>query len=356
MGKIEKLFEQSKKIILDCSLENGGIVAANTTKNYYPVVAKNYFYIWPRDAAFACIALDVIGVSEIQGNFFDWCLHNAEGFNTNGLFYEKYYPNGLKALFNFQPDQTGAVLYAVWHYFNNKQVKKKELKYLELIKKAANGICNVWDCNHFTVNTNDLWEERLCFPDLYENFTYSLASCIKGLTCANELLPNEMWLKVAHEMKIRLDMHYLGFFVRSFGKISDKRIDASSIGLVFPFEIYGPNDSRIIDTINEIEKKLSFKGGIHRYEYDDYDGWMVDGEQRKKGSGAWPILNFWLAIYYKRKGDILKAKYYYNWVLERVNDDYIPEQIFENNIQVSVSPLLWSHVMFILASKELNYI
>lgn len=232
--------------------------------------------------------------------------------------------------------------------------KKKELKYLELIKKASNGICNVWDSNHFKLNTNDLWEERLCFPDLDENFTYSLASCIKGLTCANELLPNQIWVKVAEEMKHRLDMHYKDFFVRSFGKIPDNRIDASVIGLVFPFEIYDPNDFRIINTINEIERKLSKNGGIYRYEHDEYDGWMVEGEHRKKGAGAWPLLNFWLAIYYKRKGDTGKAIYYYNWVLDRINDDYIPEQIFDNDIQVSVSPLLWSHVMFIIATKELN--
>ena len=84
---------------------------------------------------------------------------------------------------------------------------------------------------------------------------------------------------------------------------------------------------------------------------------MIEGEHRKKGAGAWPVLNFWLSVYYKRKGDSDKSMQYYNWVLERIKDNnFIPEQIFENEIQVSVSPLLWSHVMFIIASKELNYI
>jgi GH15 family glucan-1,4-alpha-glucosidase len=84
---------------------------------------------------------------------------------------------------------------------------------------------------------------------------------------------------------------------------------------------------------------------------------MFNGEHRKKGAGAWPLLNFWLSIYFQRKGDYNKANYYYNWVLDRIKDNnYIPEQIFENDIQVSVSPLLWSHVMFILASRELNLI
>jgi GH15 family glucan-1,4-alpha-glucosidase len=44
-------------------------------------------------------------------------------------------------------------------------------------------------------------------------------------------------------------------------------------------------------------------------------------------------------------------------MLDRIGENnFIPEQIFENDIQVSVSPLLWSHSMFAIASKELNYI
>jgi glucoamylase len=357
MEKYERVFEQSKKVILDCSLENGSIVAANATKKYYPATAKNYFYVWPRDASYACIASDIIGINDVQENFFNWCLNYAEGFNTTGLFFEKYHPNGLKALLRFQPDQTGIFLFAVWHHLNRNPPKKKESKYLELITKAANGICNVWRKDHFTIITNDLWEERLCFPDLHENFSYSLASCIKGLLCANELLPNKKWSMVAEEMKKRLDEHYQGFFMRSFGKIPDKRIDASILGLVYPFEIYDSNDSRIIASVNEIESRLSGNGGIHRYEQDEYDGWMVEDEHRKKGAGAWPVLNFWLSVYYMKKGDLDKARQYFNWVIDRINADYyIPEQIFENNIQVSVSPLLWSHVMFIIAFNELQQV
>ncbi len=57
------------------------------------------------------------------------------------------------------------------------------------------------------------------------------------------------------------------------------------------------------------------------------------------------------------KGDKEKAEKYYDWVLEKMdNSNHIPEQIFENDIQVSVSPLLWSHSMFALASKQLGKI
>jgi len=355
--KINKLVRSTIKIIEDCTLENGGIVAANSTKGYFPVNAKNYYYIWPRDAAFTCIAADLIGMQDLQKNFFRWCLGNAEDFKNKGLFYEKYYPNGLKASLNLQPDQTGVVLFAVYNYCRSHPQEANNPEIEELLRLAANGICSIWNGRHFTEITNDLWEERFCYPVLEENFTYSLASCIKGLICANEIIPTEKWLKTAEEMKIRIKEHFDSFFVRSYGKLSDKRIDASVLGLVYPFEIYEANDPLIIASVNEIEKQLVFDGGLHRYSNDEYDGWMQNGKHMNKGSGAWPLLNFWLTIYYTIRKDEDKAARYYYWVIDKLKDNsYIPEQIFDNNLQVSVSPLLWSHVMFYIATKHLNLV
>jgi glucoamylase len=349
---IKTLLETSKKVIRDCSLENGAIVAANCFKNYFPKEAKYYTYVWPRDASFTCVAADILGI-EIQEKFFNWCMTRAEGFKKTGLFFEKYFVNGLKALTRFQPDQTGSILWAIWHHF--KDDLNEASRYEKLICNAANGICEKWKKDHFTVVTNDLWEERLTFPDLKENMTYSLAACIKGLEYANAIIPNKKWSIVANLMRKRLESHYDNYFFRSYGKLSDKRIDASALGLVYPFEVFLPKDSRVIATIREMEAKLVINGGLHRYEDDEYDGWMYETMHRKKGAGAWPLLNFWMSICNSKMGDKEKALSYYNWVLKKVNK-YIPEQIFENDVQVSVSPLCWSHSMFIIASRELGYI
>ena len=250
-SKIENMIRVSKQIIRESQLDNGAIVAANATKAYYPPTAKNYFYVWPRDASYVCIAADIAGIGGVQEKFFDWCLERAEGFNETGLFYEKYYVNGLKALGRFQPDQTGTLLYAIWHHYNhiNKDVISK---YRDLIIKSANGLCDKWDGDHFSIVANDLWEERLAFPDLKENFSYSLAACIKGLECANLIIANERWLRISGQMREQLDKHFLnGYFVRSCGRLTDKSIDASILGLVYPFEIYRENDQRIISTVEE---------------------------------------------------------------------------------------------------------
>lgn len=349
--------QSTKEVMKDCTLENGAIVAANSTKKYYPATAKNYFYVWPRDAAYACLAADKMGNKDMQKNFFIWCLDYAEGFSETGLFYEKYYPNGLKALMNFQPDQTGTVLYAACNFCKTSSSKEIDDEIYKLIRTAANGICSVWNETCFTIRTADLWEERTCFPHLEENFSYTLAACIQGLRSAYETLGNPKWLETSESMKNRLEAHFDGFFVRSFGKLVDKRIDASILGLIYPFEVYEAADNRIIATVNRIEDHLIADGGVHRYENDEYDGWMCNGVHMKKGSGAWPLLNFWLSTYFSIKGDRAKAEGCFNWVMDQIGDNpYIPEQIFNNNLQVSISPLLWSHVMFYLAARQLDVV
>ena len=340
-------------MISDCALENGAIVAANCSKEYFPKEAKDYMYVWPRDASFTCVSTDILLMKHIQESFFDWCINRAEGFDDGNCLCQNYAVNGLKASANFQPDQTGSLLWAIWHHFKDKP--KRAAKYVKLVKQAADGLCNKWKENHFDQVTNDLWEERFTFPDLEDNFTYSLAACVKGLRCANNIVPNKKWMEVADTMLRRLEKHFKSYFIRSYGKLSDEKIDCSALGLIYPFDLFPPDDPRILATVRQVEEELVVRGGLHRYEGDEYDGWMCEGLHRRKGAGAWPILNFWMTICQAKLGNREKALRYYNWVLERVQD-FMPEQIFENDVQVSVKPLCWSHAMFIIASRELGYI
>ena len=342
--KREQLMKSSKKVIKDCALPNGAIVAANSSKSYFPKEAKNYRFVWPRDSLYTLKAASILDL-DIHKKFFKWCM-KAEGWNRTGLFYEKYHVNGKKALKHFQPDQTGSVLIAVYDYCKGEGFEK-------LVRKSADGLCKVWLKDHFTIVTQDLWEERLCFPDLKDDFVYSLAICSKGLECANEMFPNKKWARVAKEMKYKL-LKSRGHFHRTIGKLSDKRVDASLLGLVWPSGIVSAKDKRMKKTVKLIESNLVKNGGVHRYEGDEYDGWMYkEDTHRKKGAGYWPLLNFWMSLYYLEAGNRKKALVYYNKVLKDVKGNYIPEQVFSNNVQVSVSPLCWSHAMFVIVSNKL---
>ncbi|MFH1682455.1 MAG: glycoside hydrolase family 15 protein [Candidatus Woesearchaeota archaeon] len=341
--QVSTLLEQSRKVIKDCTLSNGAIVAANSTKSYFPRGAKNYRFVWLRDASYTLLAADLLGL-KINSRFLSWC---SKVKTEQGLFYRYYLPDGKIAGEAIQPDQTAMLLIAM--------SKIKETRHQRLLERSADGICGSWSKDHFNLVVQDLWEERYCFPDLKENFSYTLASCYQGLCCANSLSPHQRWVKTAEQMKKLLLAKNKNYFPRTFGKIGDDRVDASLLGLTWPFEIVSSTDKRMINTVRLMEQQLVRKGGVPRYEHDEYDGWMYKNMNRKKGAGYWPLLNFWMSIYFSKAGNKKKALQYYNRVLGDLTTDFIPEQIFDNKIQISVSPLCWSHTMFVLASKELGF-
>ncbi|MFH1192065.1 MAG: glycoside hydrolase family 15 protein [bacterium] len=389
--KINELLETSRNVIKDAALPNGAIVAANTDEKYYPHTAKDYRYVWPRDAAYICIAADYLddanqrecehestrkldnaklcekikpfpiphlkgeGIPmDIQEPYFKWLEERPEDFKKEGLLYQNYSTNGKKFGGQFQPDQMGVTLFAIWRHFKNNISSAS--KYEILIKRLADGICGEWKGAYFFKNTSDLWEEgkRMTSTKMENNFTYTLAACASGLEKAGLIFPNNgNWKKVATEMRGKIDDAYNEkekYFFRNHGKIDDKNIDASMLGLVWPFFVIDANDKRIKNTVKKMEEKLALDGGVRRFEMDYYDG---EGTAQE-GAGAWPLLNFWMSIYCAKAGDKKKAEKYFDWVIERLGNNYIPEQIFGDFREgKGVTPLVWSHAMFVISFYEI---
>lgn len=353
--KIDFLLKRSREVIQDAALENGAILAANTECSYYPPRATNYHFVWPRDASFTCVAADLLNMPRIPERFFDWLTERPEDFKKEGILYQKFAPNGKLAGRQFQPDQAGSVLWAIFEHYRKDLDKSR--KYEVLIRRLADSLSHLWRGKYFFLNTVDVWEEshRQTSTEMENNFAYSLAACARGLKLADKILGCQKWLEVAEQMIERINLAYdqkRGYFLRNFGKISDSNIDASLLGLVYPFRIIDPKDKRMVKTIKKIEEVLAKDGGVHRYQFDYYDG---EGTAQE-GGGAWPLLNFWMAIVQNKIGRKQKALSYYNWVLEKVEDDgYIPEQIF-TDFRQGIKPLVWSHAMFVIATYKLGLI
>lgn len=382
-GKIKELLETTKEVFKKVSNVNGAIIASSTSFEVYPKDVKSYEYVWPRDASYICVAADILGMYEIPRKFFGWCWNFAENFRQEGVFiYHKYFPNGratgdwdiplrikdlknknlirvlsaqrkTRAYYsNFQPDETGSLLWAIEEHSKYEDVSE----FNDMVIKAADGICKYWDRTAFKIPTLDLWEERIAWPELDQTHTYSVAMCKRGLEAAEKLCGRRAnWRKCANEMKYRLENSYLpGIhrFVRTFGKKSDKKIDSSLLALVWPTNSFDAKDARIVQTVKEIERRCIKNGGVYRYPKDKYDGRISNHELVLGGAGAWPILNFWISIYYSLAGEREKALEYFNWVIEKI-DKYFPEQI-KNNKPISIIPLAWSHAMFVIAGKFLN--
>jgi len=166
-AKVKTLIRASEKVITAGSLDNGAIVAAGPGGAVYPSTVQDYGYVWVRDAAYICIAADLLGRRQIAEKFFDWCLNRAEGFRETGLLYNAYSANGVlhgtlippKEVkvtrteagkyahlichgTQFQPDQNGTLLLAIKHHLRH--FSADAAKFAELITVAAGGICSSW--------------------------------------------------------------------------------------------------------------------------------------------------------------------------------------------------------------------
>lgn len=355
-SQIKTLLETSKRVIADVALDNGAIVAANTDQPYYPRAASNYHYVWPRDSAYICVAAEIIKLP-IQEPFFQWLENRPEDFKKEGLLFQNYSTNGRVYWRQFQPDQAGTVLWSIYEHYKD-DLSSAE-KFETLIRRLADGLCSEWRGSYFFRNTHDLWESgtRKTSTKTQNNHTYSLAACARGLELAHQMIKNEKWLKDANEMKEQIESAYdkeKKYFLRTAGKLPDYNVDASLLGLAWPFEIISAKDEKMKNTAKKIEDNLIIHGGgIQRFQFDYYDGEGSAGE----GAGAWPILNFWMSIYYHLVGDNKKANKYFDWVIDNLDryNGFIPEQIFSDS-RIGVYPLAWSHAMFILAAKFLNKI
>ena len=391
--KIKELIKVSKEVIADGSLENGAIVAANSDKAIYPATTQDYRYVWVRDAAYVCMAADLLRLRDIPERFFNWCLNRAEDFKETGFFSNAYNVNGtihgtliapdepivprhlrescidlIHCGTQVQPDQSGSLLIAIHHHI--KHYDADVFKFRKLIEKTATGISRAWKGDAFDLPCYDLWEERCILPKHGGFHTYSLAICISGLRAAIELLgKRRKWLQTEREMSKNFTEVYSSgtkSIPRTYRKdsiaknrktrVDDLLPDTSLLGLVYPSGILEPLDEKIKMTVLEIIKaNTTSNEGLLRYPADRYCGGVRKGWVTLTGAGAWPLLSFWMSIYYSLCGENKKARNFFDRPLERI-DKYIPEQTFEDKSRRSISPLIWSHAMFVIAAKYLGHI
>jgi len=368
--KIQKLVEKTKEVYRDCLLPNDCLVAAPTHMPYYPKQAKSYLYSWPgRDSGYCLTGGLLLGIDYFPSTL-NWLWERAENFHNppshlkslEGLILRNYHSNGRLEGTHFQCDQNGTLLWALSKYSKD-NVLSPTLK--KVARKAANGLVRYWNKTHFSIITEDLWEERIAHPEFETNFTYSLAATSCGLQWAGKYFSNKAFIKAAREMKNQILKNAYSsekeYFARRFGGNIKREngVDASMLALVWPYNIVKPSDIRMKKTVKKIEEKLATSQGIMRYEHDEYEGEIEMGTLHlKQGAGAWPLLTFWLAIVKNRMGDRKSAEKHFLHVIEQIDDSLlIPEQLFpKGDSRVGIQPLLWSHMMFIHAANELGYL
>lgn len=371
-SRVEQLYAASAKVMDDCALDNGAIVAANSDLKIYPATAENYRFSWARDAAYQLLAthaLDPRKANHRAKKYAKW-LKNVWQFSETGLYLKRYGTNGaldVRYGEHHQPDQAGALISAL-----DIIVPEPNADVDEAIRKMADGLSGTW--NGFSFGpTQDLWENRETTYKDKDVFTYTTASVIHGLhraiTRFADKLDTRDWKYASDEMNEVLKNvqtpHYLRkIYPSALKKDPDNTIDASLAGLAYPFHT-DISDIRTKATVRKINDELYRPGiGVFRYKGDTYDGIVREGSRESK-AGAWPLLTFWQSIALDTIGEHDKAVDQYFDTIERLDREYkrgllphnvIPEQIYPDDERQGkgVLPLAWSHAKFVLATKALG--
>jgi GH15 family glucan-1,4-alpha-glucosidase len=374
--KVVDLFKRSLLVVHSQTDSQGAILAAND-HDVAERATDHYSYVWTRDGALVANSLDKAGYSYITRKFFDLC---ARIVHKDGYFLQKYNPDGTLAsswhacwdpwrnerLFPIQEDETALVLWALGeHYQLYRDIEFTHRLYRRLVVPCAEFMVSFRDEGTGLPKPSwNLWEDRRGIH------TFTCSTVVGGLRAAANIAEAfaehdrvEQYRKAADEvvagMRTYLYSENDGRFLRSLlsdyegDARPDPTVDASLFG-IFYFGCFDVNDEIVSNTMRSVAERLATGGGIARFEADEY----MRGKGPDAGN-AWFICTLWLAEYYIAKAvnreDLSPALKLIEWVADRALPSGILSEQFDTDseMQVSVSPLTWSHSTFV--STVLNY-
>ena len=185
---VQDLFKRSL-LVIRTQIDNRGAVIAANDSDVMQFSRDTYSYMWPRDGALVCHALDLAGFPDVTRRFYTMC---RDLLTEEGYFLHKYNPDGTpasswhpwvvdgKQRLPIQEDETALVLWALWrHFWMYRDVEYVRPLYHSLICKAADFMVSFRDPEtHLPLPSYDLWEER------YGVHTYTTATVYGGLLAA----------------------------------------------------------------------------------------------------------------------------------------------------------------------------
>ena len=383
-GLPQPVIDQYKRSLLTMrtQIDDGGAVIAANDSDISSDVRDTYSYMWSRDGALVAHALNKAGYLDLPRAFFNFCerVHSREGYllhkyNPDGSLASSWLPwavDGEKHL-PIQEDETSLVLWALWEHFSRYgDVYFIKPLYRSLICPLADFIAGFRDKDSgLPLPSYDLWEERLGI------LSWTVAATWGGLTAAahfaeafGEIERAQNYQRAAAEIKTGVEAHLwlpaLNRFARMVNTTEDgswevdETIDAS-LGGLWQFGMYQPDDPKIRSTIQAIREQLWVKtivGGVARYTNDHYH--QVSQDISNVPGNPWFICTLWLAEWYaktaKQPDDLKQSMELLEWVAgHALPSGILAEQVDPYTDQpVSVSPLTWSHAAYV--STVLSYL
>lgn len=359
--KIKKIYERSILLFpLLCNNETGGISAAAEVDEGYSKCGR-YSYCWPRDAIFITKAMYKLGMDKEVEKFYKTFCNSTQ--SKDGMWEQRFYTDGnLAPSWGYQIDETASIIYGIYDYYKYKKDVKFLKDNLKMCEKAINFlekyIDNVLNNKEMQLSY-DIWEE--C-EDIHAYSLSAIFSAFEAMIEINNLvkplyetnrLKLEQIAKSNEKLKnylVEIKKYTLNHFYDNDKKCfvrneTDKKMDISLLGLVYPFNLFSPKEKKIENTVERINMTLrTYTGGYLRYEGDNY-----------MGGNPWIIANLWLAEYYLSAGIKNRARECFDFAIIGSNQHgLLPEQVDNDTMDPAwVIGLGWSHAMFINVLEKL---
>jgi glucoamylase len=371
--EIIDFYRRSLLVVATQCDRNGAVLAANDSDIMWGH-NDHYSYMWMRDGAFVCDAMDRAGFPEVTRRFL---LLAKDVIREEGYFLHKYNPDGSpaplwqpwirdgKPQLPIQEDETALVIWLLArHYERTRDLELLREVYARLVVSAADFLVRFRDPEtNLPLPSFDLWEER------FGVFTFTCASVWAGLNAAAELanLFNEqdrraIYQKAAADLRDAMKKH---LWIEEEGRFArgvvlngdalelDPTVDASAFA-IFYFGVFPPSSAMVEGTMRAIREKLwvhTDTGGVARYENDTYHR-IYQEEQHVQGN-PWILSTLWLAEHVIAKATnsegLQRALDLVRWARARATPSLIlPEQVDPYGGEpLSVAPLTWSHAQVI---------
>ena len=368
------LYRRSLLIIRTQCDNDGAVLAANDSDIQWGH-NDSYSYMWGRDGAFVCDAVDRAGFPEITRRFLHF-VHDV--IKDDGYLLHKYNPDGSlasswhpwirngKPQLPIQEDETALVVWLVRrHYERTRDLELLRSVYRRLVLQPAEFMMRFRDPQSgLPMPSFDLWEERQGV------FTFTCAAVSAGLAAAaeianvfNEQERRALYANAAAEVREAMVRHLWieeerrfarGLIVRGEELDLDKTVDASTFAVSF-LNIFPASSAFVGGTMEAIRERLWVQtevGGVARYEGDAYHRISEEESGRVPGN-PWLICTLWQAEYTIARAtsvaELQSALDLVRWALSKALPSLVlPEQIDPYDGQpLSVSPLTWSHAQVI---------
>ena len=353
--------------------QDGGVLAS-VDSDMLQYGLDTYSYVWPRDGAYAVLALSDAGETTPAKRFLEFC---RSALTEDGYLMHKYLPDGsLGSSWHpwirdghpqlpIQEDETALVICAMREYYRmSNDLEFLRMFYEPLVEKAAHFMLHYRDTKtKLPEACYDLWEEKRGV------FTFTTAAVYAALTAAAELsavlkkTENEQLFRTAAEETRDALLKYLwnekagAFFKMAYKKDGemafDATIDASSAWGVFSFGVLPIDDPRLERAWEATVRSLSHgipAGGIARYEGDQYYR-----QDRDSAGNPWILTTLWYAEYLtaraKNIGDLGRVREIFDWVVKYAQPSGVLSEQLDprTGAQISATPLTWSHAAYVSA-------